>query len=318
MKGRILITDPVHQILIDGLQQLGYEVDYLPETNQAAVLQIISQYVGLIINSKISADMQLIDRGLHLKFIGRLGSGLEVIDQVHAERKGIIFFNSPEGNRDSVAEHTLGMMLCLLNHIHIANWEVHNRKWLREQNRGTELKGKTIGIIGFGNTGKAVAEKLSGFGVQIRAYDKYVHGYGNGLLREVQLQEIFEQADIVTLHVQLTPETANMVNKDFISRFSKPVYLVNTSRGGVLSAEGLIWGLEQGKILGAALDVLEQEKLEAMDKRQIHEFDQLASFNNVLFTPHIAGWTYESKKRIAEVVLNKVETIDNAGISFGL
>lgn len=307
MKGKVLVTDPVHPLLLKGLLDMGFEPDYRPTIERFEVLDIISGYTGLIINSKILADVQLIDLAVHLEFIGRLGSGLEVIDQAYAKKKGIFFFNSPEGNKDAVAEHAVGMLLGLLNNIPKADREVRNYLWNREPNRGTELGGKTVGIIGFGHTGSAFAQRLSGFGVHILAYDKYKTGFATQQVKECGLDEIFDQADIVSLHVQLTEETKYMVNRAFIERLKKPVYLVNTSRGMVVDTHALVWALGEGKILGAALDVLEQEKLDKLTLQQQADFEELRKNDKVLLTPHIAGWTHESKEKIAELILYKLK-----------
>jgi D-3-phosphoglycerate dehydrogenase len=306
MKGKVLVTDPVHHLLLEGLTAMGYEVDYLPETSQDKVLAIISDYTGLIINSKIHADMQLIHQGTRLQFIGRLGSGLEVIDQVYAKEKGIYYFNTPEGNRDAVAEHAIGMLLSLLNNIHKADREVRNHQWLREINRGTELGGKTVGIIGFGNTGQAFAQRLKGFGVKVLAYDKYTSHYGNEYVMESTLDDIFFQADVVSLHIQLTEDTYHLFNRQFFEKFRKPIYLVNTARGKVVDTTDLIYGMQTGKILGAALDVLENEQISSLTGTELTIFEDLIKEQRVLLTPHVAGWTHESKRRIAEVVLHKL------------
>lgn len=305
-KGIVLITDPVHQLLQDELQKMGYRVDYQPNIDQQGVLEIVAAYTGLIINSKIYAGVQLIDKAVRLKFIGRLGSGLEVIDQVYANTKGIVCFNTPEGNRDAVAEHAMGMLLGLMNHIARADAQIRNGQWLREANRGTELGGKTVGIIGFGNTGSAFAQRLSGFGVRILAYDKYKTGYGTGAIEETRLDAIFEQADVVSLHVQLTPETQFLVNQAFIKNFANPFYLINTSRGKVLRTEDLLWGLNEGIILGAALDVIENERIEFLGEEEVRWFEALKGHERILLTPHIAGWTKESKERIAKMLVNKI------------
>jgi len=202
------------------------------------------------------------------------------------------------------------MLLSLLNHLHKADREVREHHWLREVNRGTEIGGKTVGIIGFGNTGQAFAKKLSGFGAKILAYDKYVHGFGNEQVRESSLDDIFGEADVVSLHVQLTAETKYMVNRGFIERFKKPIYLINTSRGPVVKTADLIWGLKNRKIIGAALDVLEQERLNEMNEQQKLEFAELINNEQVMLTPHIAGWTHESKRKIAETILLRIQDIE--------
>lgn len=305
-RGSVLITDPVHPLLLEGLQRAGYEVDYRPDIDEAGVLEIIGSYTGLVINSKIYAGVQLIDRGTRLKFIGRLGSGLEVIDRQYAEARGIECFNTPEGNRDAVAEHAVGMLLGLMNHIARADAQVRRGQWLRETNRGVELGGKTVGIIGFGNTGSAFAKRLAGFDVRILAYDKYKKGFGIPTIEETRLETIYEQADIVSLHVQLTPENRYWVNKEFIKNFAKPFYLVNTSRGKVVHTGDLLWGLEQGLILGAALDVLENEKITLLDEVEKRWFEGLVNNEKVLLTPHIAGWTFQSKEKIAKLMVDKI------------
>jgi D-3-phosphoglycerate dehydrogenase len=306
---KVLITDPVHSLLLQELAGMGYVVDYQPTIDQEGVLKVISEYTGLIINSKISAGVQLIDLGVRLKFIGRLGAGLEVIDQAYASAKGIKCFNTPEGNCDAVAEHAIGMLLGLMNHINRADSQVRKGQWSREPNRGVELGGKTVGIIGCGNTGTAFAKRLTGFDVRILAYDKYKSGFGTGTIEETRLDAIYEYADVVSLHVQLTDETNYLVNKKFIKQFNKPFYLVNTSRGKVVNTEDLLWGIEQGLILGAALDVLENEKLESFSKTELIQFERLCSLDNVLLTPHIAGWTKESKEKIAKAMAFKIKGI---------
>lgn len=308
-KGKILITDPVHPILIEELEGLNYEVDYQPSIDQQGVIDVIPLYTGLIINSKINAGVQLIDKGERLKFIGRLGAGLEVIDQPYATSKGIQYFNTPEGNCDAVAEHAIGMLLGMMNHINRADAQVRKGQWIREPNRGVELGGKTVGIIGYGNTGFAFAKKLTGFDLRILAYDKYKSGFGTRTIEETRLNVIHEQADVVSLHVQLTPETHYLVNKSFIQRFSKPFYLVNTSRGNVVCTEDILWGLDEGLILGAALDVLENEKLDKLNEKELKVFERLVNHSKVLLTPHVAGWTKESKEKIAKTMAYKIKEI---------
>jgi D-3-phosphoglycerate dehydrogenase len=304
---KILITDNVHECFMEAMQALDCEVHYRNTIQKEEVLAIIADYDILLINSRIKADKALIDKGIKLKAIARIGSGLEVIDTEYAATKNIACINAPEGNKDAVAEHALGMLLCLLNNIHIANAEVKAGQWLREQNRGTELGGKTIGIIGFGNNGSAFAEKLKGFNVTILAYDKYKTNYGNEYVKESTLQEIFEAADVVSLHLPLTEETYQLVNTNFISAFKKHFYFLNMARGKSVVTADLIDAIKQGKILGACLDVLENEKLETLTNEQKQDLQQLIAMNNVLLTPHIAGWTYQSKIKIAKVLATKLQ-----------
>jgi D-3-phosphoglycerate dehydrogenase len=304
---KILVTDSIHEVFIEQMQSIGCEVHYQNTIEREQVLEVIANYEVLLINSRIKADKELIDKGTNLIAIARIGSGLEVIDTEYAATKNIACINAPEGNKDAVAEHALGMLLCLLNNIHIANAEVKAGQWLREKNRGTELGGKTIGIIGFGSNGSAFAEKLKGFGVTILAYDKYKKGFGNEYVTESNLEEIFKRAEIVSLHTPLTEETYHLVNNNFILAFYKHFYFLNMARGKNVNTPDLINALQTGKILGACLDVLENEKLETLTIQEKQYFQQLTNMNNVLLTPHIAGWTYESKIKIANLLATKLQ-----------
>ncbi len=305
MKGRVLITDDVHPLLNEGLEQDGFAVDYRPDVSAEEVLEIIPDYEGLVINSKVYASRELLDRAVKLKFVCRAGSGLEVIDLDYARQKNVIAFNSPEGNRNAVAEHALGMLLNLLNNISRADKELRNKEWKREENRGNELSGKTIGLMAYGNTARSFAKILKGFDVKILAYDKYLQGFEN----ESSLETIFDQADVLSLHLPLTEETKYMIDWKFLSSFKKPIWLINTSRGKVLRTADLISALNEGKVVAAALDVFENEKLNSLNENEKRDFEELISDNRVLLTPHIAGWTHESKKKIAEVLLEKIRAI---------
>jgi D-3-phosphoglycerate dehydrogenase len=304
---KILVTDSIHEVFIEQMQSIGCEVHYQNTIEREQVLEVIANYEVLLINSRIKADKELIDKGTNLIAIARIGSGLEVIDTEYAATKNIACINAPEGNKDAVAEHALGMLLCLLNNILIANAEVKAGQWLREKNRGTELGGKTIGIIGFGSNGSAFAEKLKGFGVTILAYDKYKKGFGNEYVTESNLEEIFKRAEIVSLHTPLTEETYHLVNNNFILAFHKHFYFLNMARGKNVNTPDLISALQAGKILGACLDVLENEKLKTLTIQEKQYFQQLTNMNNVLLTPHIAGWTYESKIKIADQLATKLQ-----------
>lgn len=264
MKGRILITDDVHHLLKEALEQDGFVVNYRPDISAEEVLEIIHDYEGLVINSKVYAGEELLDRAVKLKFICRAGSGLEVIDLDYAKQKNVIAFNSPEGNRNAVAEHALGMLLNLLNNISKADRELRNKEWKREENRGNELSGKTIGLIAYGNTAQSFAKILKGFDVKILAYDKYLHGFEN----ESSLETIFEQADILSVHLPLTEKTKYMIDYAFLSSFKKPIWLINTSRGKVLRTTDLLHALNEGKIISAALDVFENEKLSSLNENE--------------------------------------------------
>ena len=308
-KGKVLITDDLHSLLKEGLIADGYEVDNRPDIAPEQVLAIINEYTGLVINSKVYAGAELLGKATKLKFVCRAGSGLEVIDLPFAAAHNIAAFNSPEGNRNAVGEQALGMLLGLLNNIVIANGETKNSQWLREKNRGEELSGKTVGLIAYGNTGEAFAKLLRGFDVQILAYDKYKTGFGNEYVKESTLEEIFGKADVLSLHLPLTTETQYMVDYNFLSSFKKPYWFINTSRGKVLRTADMLRALEEGKIKGAALDVLENEKLSSYTAEEQELYNRVAAKPNIILTPHIAGWTHESKRKIAETLLNKIRAL---------
>lgn len=306
---KILIINPVHELLIDKLEKAGFVCDKKYGIDYSSTENIAEQYTGIIIRSGIKIDSNLLSKAKNLKFIGRVGSGLESIDLDYAKKVNIACFNSPEGSRDAVGEHALGMLLNLFNRISIAQQEVKNGQWLREENRGIEITGKTIGIIGYGNMGSSFAEKLSGFNCNVISYDKYKTNYSDNYTREVTLEEVFENADIISLHVPLKEETHYMVNTDFIQSCKKEIYIINTSRGPVLKTSDLITALNNGKVKGAALDVIEYEEY-SFDKMNLkglpEDFNTLLNNPNVLITPHLAGFTHESKIKLAEVLANKI------------
>jgi D-3-phosphoglycerate dehydrogenase len=309
-RGKVLITEPVHSILPEGLKKLGYEVQYHPDVAPSEVLEKIEKYTGLIINSRIVADRELLMKAVRLKFVARCGSGKEVIDFDFCSLRGVAAITSPEGNRQAVAEHAVGMLLCLMNNLHRAHEQVKQKKWLREENRGIELFGKVVGIIGFGNTGESFAQALKGFSPVILAYDKYRKNLGKELVNESELDEIFEKADVVSLHLPLTPETIHYADNRFFSQFKKPIWFINTSRGACVNSADLLSAISGGQVLGAALDVLENEKFESYSAEENVLFDALVNTGKVLFTPHIAGWTHESKRKIAEVLLSKIASLN--------
>ena len=311
---KILITDEVHALLPEGLQETGFEVHYRPKIRAEEVLEIIGDYEGLVINSKVYVGKEMIDRAVQLKFVCRAGSGLEVIDLEYAKNKNIIAFNSPEGNRNAVAEFALGALLNMMRNVSKSNSEVKQKLWNREENRGVELSGKTLGMIAFGNTAQAFAKLLSGFDVQILAYDKYYNGFTSGHIKEADLEEIFEKADILSLHLPLTTETAFMIDYNFLSKFKKPYWLLNTSRGKVLDTSALITHISQGTITGAALDVLENEKITSLSPAETDIFNSLIEEKRIFLSPHIAGWTHESKVKIAQVLLAGITKIYQAPI----
>ena len=266
-----------------------------------------SQLEGIIIRSKFPLSKEHLLMAKKLKFIGRPGSGLENIDLKYCKENNIEVFRSPEGNRDALAEHTLGMLLSLVNHLKIVDIEVRNNVWEREKNRGTELKGKVMAIIGYGHMGKAFAQRLMGFEMEVIAYDKYISGFGNSHVEEVSLEEVFQRADIVSLHTPLSTETIGMMNSSLFEKFKKPIVVINTARGKSLVVEDLIDSLNSKKIIGACLDVLDIESSNFnLNKATSQSFEKLKKFNNVILSPHIAGWSYESKEKMAQVILEKI------------
>lgn len=308
---KVLFIDSTHPRLPEMLRRAGFDVEYDPDkVTTANINDIIPNYDGIIIRSKVKIDKIIIDLSSKLKFIGRVGAGLENIDVDYAESKGIKCFNSPEGNRDAVGEQALGMLLTLFNNIIKADTEVRKGKWLREENRGLEIKGKTIGIIGYGNMGSAFAQRLKGFDTNVIAYDKYKVGYSDEYVQEKSLKDLFEQTDILSLHVPLTEETQFMVCNEFINKFKKNIYIINTARGKVLKTDDLVKNLKSGKVLGAALDVLEYEQVSFenlhSDNNLPEAFEYLIKSNNIVLTPHIAGWTYESNIKLSEFLAEKI------------
>ena len=306
MKGKVLITEVVHPVLQTELTDFGFACTHLEKVSYGEVLEMISEFEGIIVRSKIKIDRQLIDKGESLKFVARTGSGMELIDVDYASQKGITCFNSPEGNCDSVAEHAIGMILSLLHQINKADAELRRCEWNRLENTGTELFGKTVGIIGYGNTGSAFAKRLQGFGVKILAYDKFKSGFGVQGVKESSLKDLFEQADIVSLHIPLTDETKNWVNSSFLAQFNRPIYLINTSRGGIANTEDMLNGLKEGKLRGLAMDVFENEDLGSYTNEEYQLFQELSTQSNVVMTPHIAGVTHESAYKIAYLLAKKI------------
>ncbi len=307
---KVLITDGVHDLLIKGFEKEGFQVDYNPNISLSEVKSIIGEYQGAIINSKIIVDREMLDKATKLKFIGRLGSGMEIIDQPYAKEKGVAVFSAPEGNRNAVAEHALGMLLSLANNLNQGDREVRDFHWDREKNRGFEIMGKTIGIIGFGHTGSCFAKKLSGMGMRILAYDKYKYDYTYPFdyVEKTDLKTIQKESDIISFHLPLTNETKHFVNKNFISQCKKGVVLINTSRGNVIKTEDLILSLEDGSIGGAGLDVFENEKPHTFTVEEKQQYSKLYQFDNVVLSPHVAGWTLESKQKLAKTLLTKILT----------
>jgi D-3-phosphoglycerate dehydrogenase / 2-oxoglutarate reductase len=303
---KILIADSMHASLFEMLGAQKWDYDYHPEYKREDIKNALPAYDGLVIRSKTFVDREMLANASRLRFIARAGAGLDLIDLDVAKELNIEVFHAGTGNRDSVAEHALGMLLGLFNNILKADREVRNGVWDREGNRGVELMSKTVGLIGYGNNGTATARRLSGFGCKVLAYDKYRDNYGDQFAQESSLEEITRQADIVSLHIPLTDITRYLVDEEFIASFVKPFYLLNLSRGEVVKLKAVTEALESGKIKGACLDVLENEKIGKLTPEQQQVFDYLRESDRVVLTPHIAGWTHESYVRINEVLVEQI------------
>lgn len=305
---RVLIVDVVHKSMTTLLGEIGLEADEFPDITYEETLQVIDQYAGLIIRSKFRIGEEFLAKASKLKFIGRTGAGLDLIDLDACHKRGIAVFGANEGNSVSVAEHLIGMLLSLFTNIVRSNEEVRNYQWSREENRGIELFGKTVGIIGYGNNGSETANRLAALGCKVLAYDKYKSGFGNEYIREATLQEIYDEADILTLHIPLTDETKAWVNEDFFNQFRKSIYFCNVARGPIVDTSGLIKALQSNKVLGACLDVLENEKLTKLTVEEEGRFDFLKDHPRVIITPHVAGWTFESYEKLNVVLADKIKS----------
>jgi len=306
---RILFADSNHPVLQELLMAQNYQCDLFWDRTADELIKILPQYDGLVIRSKFKITSQILDQAIKLKCIGRVGAGLENIDLIAAQNKGIVCLNVPEGNRDAVGEHALGMLLMLLNHLKQADLEVRDGVWKRAENRGTEITGKTVAIIGYGQMGSSLAKKLSGFDCNILAHDKYKSGFGNDFVKEASLNEIFEKADFVSLHLPLTEETTYMADKVFFSKFKKPIYFINTARGKCLKTEDLVEAIKAKKVLGACLDVIEYETIsfESIPNNQLPDaFKFLVNSDKVILSPHIAGWTHESNYKMSKLIADKM------------
>lgn len=304
---KILIADELHFIFKERAEALGFQVDDEPNISKEEVLARLKSYDGIAVRTKFKLDKQMLDAAPNLKFIARAGAGLDNIDVAIAKERNIKLLAANEGNMDAVGEHAIGLILALINNFRNADNEIRNRIWDREGNRGYELKGKTVGIIGYGFMGQTLARKLSGFEVNVIAYDKYKTGFTDEFAREVSMEEIVKHSNILSLHVPLTNETKQMVNDEYFYHFKKPIFFINTARGEIVDTKAVLNAIDSGKVLGAGLDVLEVEKFPLLAEQ--HWFKDLSVNPKVILTPHVAGWTLESYRKISEVLADKLAEI---------
>lgn len=305
---KLLIIDDLEKSFQEAAEAMGYQVNYQPQIIKAEALAILHEYDGVAVRSKFNFDKEVIDQGPNLKFIARAGAGMDNIDEAYAKEKNIALINAPEGNRDAVAEHAMGMLLNLMNNLRQADIQIRNGVWDREGNRGYELMGKTVAIIGYGNNGGAFARRLKGFGVNVIAYDKYKTGFSDEYVREVSMEEVVKLADIVSLHIPLTRETKQMVNDEYLRHFKKPIFFISLARGEITNTKAVLNAIKTGKILGAGLDVLEVEKFPKLAEQDWYQ--DLINEPKVLLSPHIGGWTFDSYRKISEVLADKLKNLD--------
>lgn len=317
MTRKVLIVAPVHEVLLRQLETLGYQCDLREEINRSEALEIIPQYEGVVTSTRLQIDREFIDKAIVLKWVGRMGSGMEVIDLPYAQQKDIQCFSSPEGNANAVAEQALGMLLALQHKILSAHLEMQQDVWLREENRGLELEGLTAGIIGYGNNGSAFAHKLRAMEVKVLALDKYKSGYASDGVEECTgLERIYAEADIISFHLPLTEETLHYFNDSFLEKMQKPFVLLNLSRGSIVAQSSLYKGMKSGKVKAAALDVWEQEPVSKMQGAQREEYKELITMPNFIGTPHIAGYTLQALYKMSRFLAEKITLAADAG-AFG-
>lgn len=307
MSRKILIVDDLHPIFKEKAIALGYEVDDQPLITRAETLAIIGDYVGIAVRTKFRIDRELFEAATQLKFVARAGAGLDNIDEADAKARQIQLMNAPEGNCDAVGEHAIGLLLALMNNFRKADTEIRNGVWDREGNRGYELKGKTVGIVGYGFMGQKMAKKLAGFEVDVMAYDKYKTGFSDSYAREVSMEEIVKHSDVLSLHIPLTAETKQMVNEEYFYHFKKPIFFINTARGEIVNTAAVLAQIKNGKLRGAGLDVLETEKFPALAEQSWYA--ELSTNEKVILTPHVGGWTFDSYRKISEVLAQKLAEI---------
>ncbi|MEO5912393.1 MAG: NAD(P)-dependent oxidoreductase [Pelobium sp.] len=305
---KILIVDDLHPAFKIAAQEMGFEVDDRPLIKKEEVMAILKDYVGLAIRTKFKVDKEVIDAAPQLKFVARAGAGMDNIEVAYADEKNIQLINAPEGNADAVGEHCVGLLLSLMNNFRKADNEIRSGIWEREGNRGYELKGKTVGIIGYGNNGSAFARKLKGFEVKVLAYDKYKTRFSDEYATEASMEEIVKYADVLSLHIPLTRETKQLVNEEYFRYFRRPFFFINASRGEIVSTSSVLKAINEGKIIGAGLDVLETEKFPALALASF--YNELIVEGKVILTPHIAGWTFDSYRKISEVLAEKLKNLE--------
>ncbi len=307
---KVLLLDEPHPFLSQRLRELGFNCRFLYQASKEEIEAELQDCYGIVLRSRIAIDRKLLDQAPALAFVARLGVGVEHIDVAYAEQKGIRVLTSPEGSRDTVAEHALGMLLMLMNHLGRADRQVRAGQWIRAGNRATELKGKTVGILGYGNMGTAFAQRLSGLGVRVIAYDKYKSDYGDAYAEAVDVETLWRESDVLSIHIPYMTSNHHFINGPFLEAFFKPIFLVNTARGTVLHTADLVQAMESGKVLGAALDVVEYEEMsfEALRPLELPEpFQYLVRSERTVLAPHIAGWSFESNEGHARVLADKIE-----------
>lgn len=311
---KVVFIDSVHSILEERLSNAGYECVDAHQKSREECYELIQNATGIVIRSRFRMDEKFLSNAKKLKFIARSGAGLENIDINYCQSKQIQLFNAPEGNRNAVGEHALGMLLALFNKLHLADAEVRNGQWNREKNRGIELDGKTIGIIGFGNNGNAFAKKLRGFDVEVLAYDKYKSNFGDEFVKESSMEDIFQKADVLSFHIPQNEETIFLADDSFFAKFQKPIFVINLARGKIIQTSALVNAMKEEKVLGACLDVLEYEKssFESFFEGDLpDDFNYLLNSNRVLLTPHVGGWTQESHFKLSNVLADKILSEEN-------